>query len=392
MKYRSTKLSNIPPYQFAEIQKRKYELIDTGVDIIDLGVGDPDLPTPDHIVSRMIDELGNPANSRYPSFGGCQEFREAVADFYRRTYGVELDPKTEVHALIGSKEGIGHLMQAVVDPGDSVLIPDPSYPVYRMATILAEGSYHPMPLEAENGFKPKFSIIDKDIVNNATVMFLNYPNNPTGATVDLEFYKQAVDFAKRNDILLINDSAYNMVTYNGYKAPTVFQVSGAKNLAVEFGSLSKSYSMTGWRIGYVVGNKDVINSLSIYKSNIDTGVFTPIQKAGAHALNSDQSCVEEHNQIYKKRGEAMIKALQSIGIKAETTNATIFLWVPVPEGYTSEQFVATILEHTGVIFTPGNVFGPSGEGYFRISLSASTPRINEAIKRIKELKDRFLVQ
>ncbi|MFZ3578452.1 LL-diaminopimelate aminotransferase [Virgibacillus sp. DJP39] len=384
MKTKSNRLANIPPYKFAEVQKMKQKALKAGIDVIDLGVGDPDLPTPKHIVKKLEEEIQNPANLKYPSFIGSPEFREAVTTFYRKSYGVELDPDTEVLALIGSKEGIGHLLPSVIDPGDYVLGPDPGYPVYRMATLLADGKYYDMSLEASNDFKPKFDEIPNDVLEKAKVMFLNYPSNPTGASVDIDFYEEAVGFAKKHDLLIVSDSAYNMVTYNDYTAPSILQVNGSKEHAVEFGSLSKSYSMTGWRVGYVVGNKEVIKSLSIYKSNVDTGVFTPIQKAAAHALTSDQSSVNEYNQIYKKRMNTMVEALRSIGIDANPTNAGFFIWAPVPGGYTSEEFVATVLEQTGVIFTPGNIFGPGGEGYFRVSLAIPNERIHVAVERIRE--------
>ncbi|WP_404452233.1 LL-diaminopimelate aminotransferase [Virgibacillus necropolis] len=387
MKFKSKRLSNIPPYKFAEVQKMKQEALEAGVDVIDLGVGDPDLPTPKHIVNKLAEELQNPANLKYPRFTGAPEFREAVADFYKKTYNVELDPETEVLALIGSKEGIGHLLPAIIDYGDYVLGPDPGYPVYRMTTLLADGQYYNMPVDVTNDFKPNFDSIPKDILEKAKVMFLNYPSNPTGATVEIDFYEQAIEFAKSHEIVVISDSAYNAVTYNNYKAPSILQVKGAKELAVEFGSLSKAYSMTGFRIGYVVGNKEAIKSLSIYKSNVDTGVFTPIQKAAAHALTTDQSSVTEYNLIYKKRMDTMVAALQSIGIDAKPINGGFFIWSPVPEGYTSEQFVATVLEKTGVIFTPGNIFGPGGEGYFRVSFSVPNERIQEAVERIREKLD-----
>lgn len=384
MKYESARLANIPPYKFAEIQKMKKEAMDAGVDVIDLGVGDPDLPTPRHIVNKLVEEVQDPANLKYPRFAGCPEFKEAVATFYKKTYNVELDPDTEVLALIGSKEGIAHLLPAVIDTGDYVLGPDPSYPVYRTGTLLAGGQYYNMRLEAENDFKPDFDQIPQDILAQAKILFLNYPSNPTGATVDIDFYEEAIDFAKQHDILVVTDSAYNRVTYHDYHAPSILQVDGAKEQAVEFGSLSKAYSMTGWRVGYVVGNKDVIRSLSTYKSNVDTGVFTPIQKAAAHALTTDQSSVTEYNQVYQKRMDTLVEALQSIGIDAKPVQAGIFIWSPVPKGYTSEQFVAVVLEQTGVIFTPGNVFGPGGEGYFRVSLSVPNERLNEAVERIRE--------
>ena len=328
--------------------------------------------------------MQDPTNFKYPSFIGCGEFRQAVADFYKRQYGVILDPETEVLALIGSKEGIAHLIPALIDPGDCVLIPDPSYPVYRMATLLANGHYYNMPLLQENNFQPDFNLISSEIIERSKLMFLNYPGNPTSATVDIGFFNQAVDFARKNNIPIAHDSAYNMVTFANYKAPSILEVKGSTDIAVEFGSFSKTYNMTGLRIGYVVGNKEIIKALSILKSNTDTGQFTPIQKAAAFALNSDQSCVTTHNDIYEERMAAMLEGLESIGIKVDPPKGSFFIWAPVPEGYTSTEFVTRVLERTGVILTPGNAFGPSGEGYFRVSLSVPNERLFEAISRIKE--------
>lgn len=382
--YQSDRIGQIPPYLFAEINKKKAAMIKSGIDIIDLGIGDPDLPTPKHIVEKLVEEMQDHNNFKYPSFIGCTEFRQAVADFYARQYGVNLDPETEVLALIGSKEGIAHLIPTLIDPGDYVLIPDPSYPVYRMATLLANGQYYNMPLTKENNFEPDFNAIPNEIIERSKLMFLNYPGNPTAATVDVEFFNQAITFAKKNKIPIAHDSAYNMVTFDSYKAPSILQVEGAKEIAVEFGSLSKTYNMTGWRIGYVVGNKEIIKALSVLKSNTDTGQFTPIQKAAAFALNSDQNCVTKHNQIYKERMMAMLDGLKSIGVKVDPPKGSFFIWAPVPSGYTSTEFVTSVLEQTGVILTPGNAFGPSGEGYFRLSLSVPNERLNEAVDRIKQ--------
>ncbi|MFJ7973606.1 LL-diaminopimelate aminotransferase [Psychrobacillus sp. NPDC096389] len=384
MNYQSNRMGQIPPYLFAEINKKKAAMVKAGVDIIDLGIGDPDLPTPPHIVDKLAEELKEPSNFKYPSFIGCVEYRQAVADFYSRQYKVELDPETEILALIGSKEGIAHLIPALIDPGDYVLIPDPSYPVYRMATLLANGQYYDMPLLKENNFEPDFSLIPKAILDQSKLMFLNYPGNPTSATVDIEFFKRAVLFSQKHGIPIAHDSAYNMVTFSGYTAPSILQVAGAKDVAVEFGSFSKTYNMTGLRIGYVVGNKEIIKALTILKSNTDTGQFTAVQKAAAFALNSDQSCIEEHNNIYKERMDATIEGLATIGIKVDPPKGSFFVWAQVPEGYTSTEFVTNVLEKTGVILTPGNAFGPSGEGYFRLSLSVPNERLFEAINRIKE--------
>jgi LL-diaminopimelate aminotransferase len=382
--FESNRIRQIPPYLFAEINKKKAAMVKAGVDVIDLGIGDPDLPTPAHIVEKFVEEMQDPANFKYPNFNGCIEFRQAVADFYLRQYGVRLDPETEVLALIGSKEGIAHLIPTLIDPGDYVLIPDPSYPVYHMATLLANGQSYPMPLKKENNFEPDFNAIPKTILENAKLMFLNYPGNPTAATVDIEFFNRAVAFAKMHHIPIAHDSAYNMVTFDGYSAPSILQVEGAKEIAVEFGSLSKTYNMTGYRIGYVVGNPEIIKALSIYKSNTDTGQFTPVQKAAAYALNSDQNCVVKHNQIYHERMQAMLDGLKSIGVKAEPPKGSFFIWAPVPSGFSSTEFVTNVLEQTGVILTPGNAFGASGEGYFRVSLSVPNERLYEAVDRIKQ--------
>ncbi|MBT2686593.1 LL-diaminopimelate aminotransferase [Bacillus sp. ISL-47] len=384
MHFQSDRIGQIPPYLFAEINKKKEKLKEAGVDIIDLGIGDPDLPTPGHIIEKFVEEAQKPGNLKYPSFVGCMEFRQAVAEFYWRQYQVKLDPETEVLALIGSKEGIAHIVPTLIDPGEYVLVPDPSYPVYRMAALLANGRYHNMPMTKETDFKPDFHAIPEDILRQSKLMFLNYPGNPTSATVGIEFFQEAVAFAQQHQIPIAHDSAYNMVTFDSYKAPSILEVDGAKEIAVEFGSLSKTYNMTGFRIGYVVGNKSIIKALSVYKSNTDTGQFTPTQKAAAFALNSDQSCIARHNEIYKQRMAAMLEGLRKIGVEVEPPKGSFFIWAPVPGGYTSTAFVTSVMEQTGVILTPGNAFGPSGEGYFRVSLSVPNERLYEAVNRIKE--------
>ncbi|WP_409270261.1 LL-diaminopimelate aminotransferase [Neobacillus sp. SCS-31] len=383
MRYQSVRMDQIPPYMFAELGKKKAAMIKSGIDVIDLGIGDPDLPTPAHIVDKLVEEARKPENLRYPQFSGHPVFRKAVAEFYKREYGIELDPETEVLALIGSKEGLSHLVPAMIDPGEIVLVPDPCYPPYRMAAVLAGGMYHDMPMVKENGFLPDFEEIPENVLEKARLMFLNYPGNPTAAVADGPFFQNAVDFAKRKGIIIAHDSAYNKVAFSGYKPPSILEARGAKDVAVEFGSLSKTYCMTGWRIGYVVGNRDVIKALAVFKSNTDTGVFTPIQLAGAHALLSDQTCVDTHNDIYFARMKGMIEALQEIGIEVERPKASFFIWAPVPAGYSSSGFAEAVLEQAGVIVTPGSAFGPSGEGYFRISLSVPNARLDEAIGRIK---------
>ncbi|KYC84162.1 LL-diaminopimelate aminotransferase [Heyndrickxia sporothermodurans] len=381
----SKRVQGLPPYLFSVIDEKKKRLQEKGVDVIDLGIGAPDLPTPNFIVERLIKELQDPQNFKYSGYSGCQEFREAVAAFYKKQYDVELDPTTEILTLIGSKEGIAHVIPAMIDIGDAVLIPDPGYPVYRTATYLAGGECIDLPLDPKNQYRPIFSQLSQSICEKAKLMFLNYPGNPTAATVDLDVFEEAVAFAKQHQIGVIHDSAYGLVTFDSFKAPSILQIDGAKDFAVEFGSLSKSFNMTGWRIGYVVGNREIIRALSKVKSNCDTSQFLPIQKAAAEALNSDYKTVEQNNAVYNERLEKMLDALKDIGIHVEKPKGSFFIWAPVPTGFTSQQFAEKVLEEAGVIITPGNAFGPSGEGYFRISLSVPTERLDEAVKRIKSL-------
>ncbi|WP_164670060.1 LL-diaminopimelate aminotransferase [Virgibacillus doumboii] len=384
MAFVSEKVKNLPPYLFSEFQRRKKELEADGVDVIDLGIGAPDLPTPDFVVDKLAEESRIAANHRYSTYSGSVEFREAVADFYQKQYGVSLDPDSEVLTVIGSKEGIANLMHATLNPGDAVLVPDPGYPVYRKAVHLAGGESIPLPLDAENNYVPLYDYVDDTTLKRAKLMLLNYPSNPTAATVNFDTFLEAITFSVKNNLLLVHDAAYDMVTYNGYKAPSVMQVDGAKEHAVEFGSLSKSFNMTGWRIGYVVGNKEVIKALATFKSNIDTCQFLPIQKAAAAALRSDFSAVAANNKIYQKRMETLYAAFQKLGMKADKPNGTIFLWAKVPDGYTSMSFADKLLNDCGVIVTPGNAFGSRGEGYIRIALTVTTDRLNEVISRMEK--------
>jgi LL-diaminopimelate aminotransferase len=389
--YVSDRVKELPPYLFSRFQKRKEELKAIGVDVIDLGIGAPDLPTPKFIIDKLCEEVQNPVNHRYSPYDGSKEFREAVAHFYQNHYGVELDPDTEVLALIGSKEGIANLIQAAINPGDTVLIPDPGYPVYQTAVHLAGGTSTYLPLDAQNGYVPMFErVSDKDI-QEAKLLFLNYPGNPTAATVELNTFLEAITFSKKNNIAVIHDAAYDLVTFDGYKSPSILQVPQAKEVAVEFGSLSKSFNMTGWRIGYVVGNNDLIKALHTYKSNIDTSQFLAIQKAAAHALRSDLSDVRKHNEIFKARMGRMYQGLIEAGFEVEKPRGSIFIWPKIPAGYTSAVFAERLLEEAGIIVTPGTAFGPSGEGYIRISLSVQLDRIDEVIRRIKEFTSKGVI-
>lgn len=385
MTFVSDKVSSLPPYLFAAFEKKKLALEAQGIDVIDLGIGAPDLPAPDFVIEKLSEAARIPENHRYATYSGSPIFRKAVADFYKSHYGVDLDPNSEVLALIGSKEGIAHLIQAVINPGDAVLIPALSYPVYRSGVHLAGGETVELPLDKDNGYVPMFGAISAVDLARAKMMFLNYPSNPTAATVGLDTFLEAITFSQENNLLLAHDAAYDLITFNGYQAPSVMQIPHAKDHAVEFGSLSKSFNMTGWRIGYVVGNKEVIQGLATLKSNVDSSQFLPIQEAAATALKSDLSAVEANCQVYTARMEKLHHALQKMGIDAEKPKGTIFMWVKVPSGYSSGAFADKLLDEAGMIVTPGTAFGPSGEGFIRIALSITIERLDEVINRLKQL-------
>jgi len=378
----SERLKRLPPYLFKEIDRKKEELRAKGVDIIDLGVGDPDIPTPSHIVDAMSEAIRDVKNHRYPSYEGMKEFREAVARWYKRRFGVELDPETEVLALIGSKEGIAHLPLAFLNPGDMTLVPSPAYPVYGISTIFAGAEPVVMPLLKENDFRPTLSDIPQDILKKAKIIFLNYPNNPTSTCVDLDFFKEIVDFASKNRILVCHDAAYTEISFDGYSAPSFLQAEGAKEVGIEFHSLSKTYNMTGWRIGFAVGNSNAIDALGRVKSNIDSGLFQAIQIAAIAALDGDQSCVSEICSIYKERRDLMVNALKEIGFDLIIPKATFYLWIGTPKGLDSQEMTKRFLD-VGVVVTPGIGFGKEGDGYVRMALTQGIDRLKEALDRIK---------
>jgi LL-diaminopimelate aminotransferase len=353
-----------------------------GVDIIDLGIGDPDLPTPVHIIEAMQEAVSDSSTHRYPSYSGMLEFRGAVAEWYRNRFGVKLDPEKEVLALIGSKEGIAHLPLAFINPGDVALVPTPGYPVYHTSTLFAGGEAYYMPLYRENGFLPDLTAISAEATKRARIMFINYPNNPTAAVAGIHFFQKVVEFALKHKILVCHDAAYSEVAYDGFEPPSFMQAEGAKEVGMEFHSLSKTYNMTGWRVGFAVGNKEAIDGLGAIKSNIDSGVFQAIQLAAIKALRRDQSCVGEMTRIYQQRRDLMIKGLREVGFDLETPKASFYLWIRVPTGYTSTQLATKLLEK-GVVVTPGNGFGEPGEGYFRIALTERKERLEEALGRIK---------
>ncbi|MFH1122396.1 MAG: LL-diaminopimelate aminotransferase [Pseudomonadota bacterium] len=379
---KAERLNKLPPYLFKEIDRKKAEMRAKGVDIIDLGIGDPDLPTPAHIIEAMREAAADPPNHRYPSYSGMLDFRAAVAEWYKGRFGVDLDPEKEVLTLIGSKEGIAHLPLAFINPGDVALIPTPGYPVYHTATLFSGGKSYFMPLLKENGFLPVLESIPADTAERATVMFINYPNNPTAAVADLGFFERVVEFARKNKILVCHDAAYSEIAYDGYRPPSFLEVRGAKEVGIEFHSLSKTYNMTGWRIGFAVGNSEAVDGLGAIKSNVDSGVFQAVQIAGIKALRHDQSCVGDMIEVYTRRRDLMVEGLRAAGFELEAPKASFYLWIKVPEGYTSTQLAGRLLEK-GVVVTPGNGFGDPGEGYFRIALTQKRERLLEAIERIK---------
>jgi len=378
------RIKNLPPYLFAGIDKAKQEARARGVDVIDLSVGDPDLPTPDHIVQALKRAVDDSSNHQYPSYEGKLAFRKAVADWYKKTFDVDLDPKDEVLTLIGSKEGIAHAPLAFINPGDLALVPDPAYPVYRTATAFAGGEPAVMPLLKENGFLPDLDAIPAEIARRAKIMFLNYPNNPIGATASRKFFEELVGFARNNDIIIMHDNPYSEIYFDGNRSSSLLEVDGAKDVAVEFHSLSKTYNMTGWRIGSVVGDADVIAGIGKIKSNIDSGTFGAVQDAGIAALNSPREVVDEIRQVYQQRVDILYRALRDIGLELERPRATLYLWAWV--GGSSIDYAAELLERTGIVATPGVGFGEHGEGYIRFSITRETKRVEEAARRLEKMK------
>jgi len=386
---KAKRIDKVPPYLFARVDKKKNELRAKGVDVIDLGVGDPDQPTPSRIVESMKRALDDEKSLGYPPYQGTYEFRKAVAEWYKKRFNVDLDPNREVMSLIGSKEGIAHVFFAFIDPGDIALIPDPCYPVYRVATLLAGGQPYNIPLLEENGFLPDLDSIDKKILKKAKLLFINYPNNPTSAVADRSFFEKAVKFAKENDLLLCSDLAYSEVAYDGYKPISVLEIPGAKEVAIEFHSLSKTYNMTGWRIGMAVGSTKALAALAVITTNIDSGAFKAIQMASIEALKNIDGVRQDIEKIYSGRRDIIVDGLNSQGWKIEKPKAAFYVWAKVPKGMTSEEFCTKLLEQAGVLVVPGSGYGEAGEGYFRISLTVSDDRLKLAIKKIKEAGIKF---
>jgi len=382
---KAARLKILPPYLFKEIDRKKAEVKARGVDIIDLGVGDPDIPTPTHIIDALKKAVDNPAHHRYPSYSGMNTFKEAVAQWYGERFGVKLNPDTEVVSLIGSKEGIAHFPLAFINPGDIALVPTPAYPVYNIATLFAGGKSYFMPLVSKNRFLPDLDAIPADIAKRAKMMFINYPNNPTAAVAEPSFFKKVVEFAEKNGIIVCHDAAYTEMAFDGYRPPSFLEVAGAKDVGMEFHSLSKTYNMTGWRIGFAVGNSKAIEGLGSIKSNIDSGVFEAVQMAGVAALRGEQSCVKDMIGVYQERRDLMVRGLNDAGLEVESPKATFYLWIKVPKGYTSAKVATRLLDEAGLVVTPGNGFGDPGEGYFRIALTQTRQRLNEAVERLKKI-------
>ncbi len=378
----SRHLALLPPYLFADISRTVSRLRAEGQDVISLGIGDPDLPTPEPIIEALTRAARDPVNHRYPESEGLPELRAAIADWYWRRFGVSLDPNSEVVPLIGSKEGIAHIPLALIDPGDIVLVPDPGYPVYTSGAVFAGGEVFYLPLKEERGFLPDLGTVPTEVARRAKLLWINYPNNPTGATADGAFFQEVIEFARQFDIVVCHDAAYTEVAFDGYRPDSFLQVAGARDVGVEFHSLSKTYNMTGWRVGMAVGNPELIRALTQVKTNFDSGIPQAIQWAAVTALRGPNEWVEANNRVYRRRRDLAVEALRAAGFEVRPPKAGFYLWVRTPNGQPSIEFALRLLEATAVVVTPGVGFGPNGEGYFRISLTTPDDRLEEALRRL----------
>ena len=376
------RIENLPPYLFVEISRKIAEKRAQGEDVINLGIGDPDIPTPSHVIERLCQAAQDPHTHRYPESEGLPEFRNNIAQWYKGRFGVTLDPDREVLPLIGAKDGIGHIALCFIDPGDIALVPDPGYPVYSIGTMFAGGSSYYMPLIEDNDFLPDLDSIPADIARKAKVLWINYPNNPTAAVAELEYFERVVAFANKYDVAVCHDGPYTEVAFDGYRPLSFLEVAGAKDVGVEIHSLSKSYNMTGWRVGMAVGNAGIIDALRRVKSNLDSGIPQAIQYAAMEALTGSQDCVTEHNEIYQRRRDRLLQILNQIGLKAKPPRASLYIWARVPDGYNSIEFATTLLDEAGVVVTPGVSYGKHGEGYIRLSLTIPDERLEEAMVRL----------
>jgi LL-diaminopimelate aminotransferase len=382
---KAERIQSLPPYLFAEIDRLKREVAARGVDLINLGIGDPDTPTPEHIVARLRAAAGNPANHRYPDYEGLLSFRQAAAGWMERRYGVRLDPATEVVSLIGSKEGIANMAVAFVDPGDVVLVPDPGYPVYHIGTSFNGGITHRMPLRRENAFLPDLGAIPDEVARRAKLLWLNYPNNPTAAVAPRAFLADAIRFSERHDVILCHDAAYAEV-YFGERPPSILELPGGRDVAIEFHSLSKTFNMTGWRVGFAVGHRELIAGLGQVKTNVDSGVSQAVQEAAIAALESDPAIIERLRATYRERREVLVGGLADVGLPCDPPAGTFYVWVPVPRGVSAAALATRCLKEAGVVVTPGNGFGDAGEGYIRLTLCSPVERLREAVERLRGLR------
>ena len=381
----ANRIEQLPPYLFVEISKKINEKRAQGIDVITFAIGDPDLPTPERILDVLHAASDDPANHRYPESEGLPELRQAVADWYGSRFGVTLDRDTEVLPLIGAKEGIGHMALCLIDPGDVALVPDPAYPVYSIGTMFAGGETHWLPLEEENGWLPDLGAIPEDVARKAKVIWVNYPNNPTGAVAGIDFYNDLVAFAKKYEIAVCHDAPYSEIAYDGYRPVSLLEAKDAMDVGIEFHSLSKSYNMTGWRVGMAVGNAGLINALMRVKSNLDSGIPQAVQLMAIEALRGSQDCVAENVAVYQRRRDKLVDALTKIGMSVVPPQASLYVWARIPEGYTSASYAAKLIEEAAVVVTPGSGYGKYGEGYVRLSLTLADDQLDEGARRIAEL-------
>ena len=383
MKFAS-RIEKVPPYLFVGISRKIAEKRAQGIDVISFGIGDPDIPTPENVVEKLRETALDSPNHRYPETDGLPEFRQAVADWYQRRFGISVHPDKETLPLIGAKEGIGHAALCFIEPGDIALVPDPGYPVYSVGTWFAGGECHWMPLLEENGWMPDLDAIPDDVADKAKVIWLNYPNNPTGAIADAGYFAKVVDFAKAHDIAVMHDASYSEVAFDGYRPISFLETPGAIDVGVEFHSLSKSYNMTGWRLGMAVGNKDIISALMVIKSNLDSGVPNAIQYMGMEAMEMSQDAIDERNAIYERRRDRVVQTLRDIGLDAIPPKASLYVWTRIPEGFTSAEFTALLLDEADIVVTPGNGYGEYGEGYIRLSLTINDEDMEKGLARLSE--------
>ena len=383
---KAQRINELPPYLFAEIDRRKRAALARGVDLIDLGIGDPDIPTPAAVVEKRVESASKPNNHRYPNSSGMLEFREAVSNWYLSRFSVKLDANNEVVSLIGSKEGIGNMAVAFVDPGDMVLVASPCYPVYHIGTAFNGGKNYFLPLKKENHFLPDLDSIPAEIAKHAKLLWINYPNNPTAAVAEEDFFKRVVEFAVKHNVIVCHDAAYTEMGYDDYRPMSFLQVDGAREIGIEFHSLSKTFNMTGWRIGMAVGNAELVSGLAQAKSNLDSGIFQAVQEAGIEALKLGDAIVAPSRKIYQERRDILVDGLRAVGLECEKPRATFYVWVSCPDGLSSAEFTTKLLDEAGVVTTPGNGFGDAGEGYVRFTVCVDKARLREVAERIRRVK------